>query len=284
MFTPESGLQDRMPQLFCFGLGYSAEALARLLLAQGWTVAGSTRDAARRARIAALGIAIADAPPAGTTHLLSSVPPDAEGDPVLRVHAETITRLQPAWIGYLSTTGVYGDHGGDWIDEATPPTPGEPRSQRRLAAERAWQALAPPAHIFRLAGIYGPGRSAIDQLRAGTAKRVVKPGHLFSRIHVDDIAQVLAASIARPNAGAIYNLCDDEPEQSDVVVAYAAELLGIAAPPAVPYEQAELTPMARSFYAERRRVRNDRIKRELGVSLRYPTYREGLRAIRDATG
>ena len=281
---PESGLQDRMPQLFCFGLGYSAEALARLLLAQGWTVAGSTRDAARRARIAALGIGIADAPPAGTTHLLSSVPPDAEGDPVLRVHAETITRLQPAWIGYLSTTGVYGDHGGDWIDDATPPTPGEPRSQRRLAAERAWQALAPPAHIFRLAGIYGPGRSAIDQLRAGTAKRVVKPGHLFSRIHVDDIAQVLAASIARPNAGAIYNLCDDEPEQSDVVVAYAAELLGIAAPPAVPYEQAELTPMARSFYAERRRVRNDRIKRELGVRLRYPTYREGLRAIRDATG
>jgi nucleoside-diphosphate-sugar epimerase len=282
MFMPESGLQDRMPQLFCFGLGYSAEALARVLLAQGWSVAGSTRDAARRARLATLGIAVADAPPAGTTHLLSSVPPDAEGDPVLRAHGDAIARLRPAWIGYLSTTGVYGDHAGDWVDEATPPTPGEPRSRRRLAAEREWQALAPPAHIFRLAGIYGPGRSAIDQLRAGTAKRVVKPGHLFSRIHVDDIAGVLAASIARPDPGAIYNLCDDAPAQSDVVVAYAAELLGIAPPPAVPYEQAELTPMARSFYAERRRVRNERIKRELGVSLRYPTYREGLRAIRDA--
>jgi nucleoside-diphosphate-sugar epimerase len=268
-----------MPSLFCFGLGYSAEALARRLLAQGWAVAGSTRDAARRARLIGLGIAVLDAPSADTTHVLSSVPPDAAGDPVLRAHGAALARLNLAWIGYLSTTGVYGDHGGDWVDEATAPKPGEPRSQRRLLAEQAWQALAPSAHVFRLAGIYGPGRSAIDQLRNGTAKRVVKPGHLFSRIHVDDIALVLEASIARPNAGAAYNLCDDEPEQSDVVVAHAAQLLGIAPPPAVAYEQAELTPMARSFYAERRRVRNERIKRELGVALRYPTYREGLRAI-----
>lgn len=268
-----------MPQLFCFGLGYSAEALARRLLARGWDVAGSTRDAERRARLIALGIVVLDAPPADTTHLLSSVPPDADGDPVLRAHGAAIARLRPAWIGYLSTTGVYGDRDGAWVDEAAPPQPGEPRSQRRLAAERAWAALDPPAHIFRLAGIYGPGRSAIDQLRNGTAKRVVKPGHLFSRIHVDDIATVLEASIAGPNPGAVYNLCDDAPEQSDVVVAYAAELLGIVPPPAIPYEQAELTPMARSFYAERRRVRNDRIKRELGVILRYPSYREGLKAI-----
>lgn len=268
-----------MPRLFCFGLGYSAEALARRLLAQGWAVAGSTRDAARRARLAGFGVTVLDAPSADTTHVLSSAPPDAQGDPILRAHGVALVRLKPAWIGYLSTTGVYGDHDGDWVDETTTPKPGEARSQRRLAAEQAWRALDPPAHVFRLAGIYGPGRSAIDQLRNGTAKRVVKPGHLFSRIHVDDIARVLEASIARPNPGAVYNLCDDEPAQSDVVVAHAAQLLGLAPPPAVPYEQAELTPMARSFYAERRRVRNDKIKRELGVSLRYPTYREGLRAI-----
>jgi nucleoside-diphosphate-sugar epimerase len=227
-------------------------------------------------------MALRGAPIAGDTHVLCSVPPDAEGDPILRAHGATITRLRPAWIGYLSTTGVYGDHGGDWVDETMAPTPSEPRSRRRLAAERAWQDLEPSAHVFRLAGIYGPGRSAIDQLRSGTAKRVVKPGHLFSRIHVDDIAAVLEASIVRPNPGAIYNVCDDGPAQSDVVVAHAATLLGMPPPPAIPFETATLSPMAASFYAERRRVRNDRIKRELGVVLRYPTYREGLAAILNA--
>jgi len=268
-----------MSRLFCFGLGYSAEALARRLLVRGWSVAGSTREPARQARLAALGIAMADAPPAGTTHILSSVPPDEQGDPILRRFAGAIAGAQPAWIGYLSTTGVYGDHAGDWVDETTVPTPGEPRSRRRLAAEQAWQALDPPAHVFRLAGIYGPGRSAIDQLRAGTAKRVVKPGHQFSRIHVDDIAAVLEASIARPNPGAVYNVCDDEPAQADVVVAHAAALLGVPPPPEVPFAEARLSPMALSFYAERRRVRNERVKRELGVRLAYPTYREGLAAI-----
>jgi nucleoside-diphosphate-sugar epimerase len=264
-----------MPHLYCFGLGYTAAALARLLLAEGWTVGGSTRDAGRRATLERLGIAVADAPPPGATHFLSSVPPDADGDPVLRVHRPASAQ----WIGYLSTTGVYGDQGGGWVDEATPPRPSEERGRRRLAAEREWLALAPPAQVFRLAGIYGPGRSVLDQLRAGTARRVVKPGQFFSRIHVEDIAAVLLASIARPRPGAIYNVCDDEPAPADQVVSFAAQLLGMAPPPAVPFEQAALTAMARSFYVGSRRVRNDRIKRELGVALRYPTYREGLRAL-----
>jgi len=273
-----------MTHLFCFGLGYSAEVLARDLLrpnpaTAAWRVSGSTRDPERRRRLEALGIAVRDAPGDDATHLLSSVPPDEAGDPVLRAHGARIDALGARWIGYLSTTGVYGDSGGQWVDEATPPNPGEPRSRRRLAAERLWQATRPPAHIFRLPGIYGPGRSAVDQVRSGTAKRVVKPGHLFSRIHVADIARVLRASMARPNPGAIYNVCDDEPAESHVVMQHAAHLLGRAPPPAVPFAEAELSPMARSFYAESRRVRNRRIKEELGVELAYPTYREGLAAI-----
>jgi nucleoside-diphosphate-sugar epimerase len=273
---PEARLQ---PRLFCFGLGYTAAAFARRMLARGWPVAGSTRDPVRANALQALGIAVRDVPAPGDTHLLSSVPPDAAGDPILRAHAAAIAGVRPAWIGYLSTTGVYGDHASGWVDETTPPSPGEPRGQRRLAAEQAWQALDPPAHVFRLPGIYGPGRSAVDQLRSGTAKRVVKPGHLFSRIHVDDIATVLEASIARPNSGAIYNVCDDEPAQSDVVMAHAAALLGVAPPPTISFDDATLSPMAKSFYAESRRVRNERIKRELGVVLAYPSYREGLAEI-----
>lgn len=268
-----------MTHLFCFGLGYTAEVLARDLLAAGWRVSGSTRDAERRRHLEALGIAVRDAPPDDATHLLSSVPPDADGDPTLRAHGPRIDALGARWIGYLSTTGVYGDSGGQWVDEGTPPNPGELRGQRRLAAERLWRATRPAAHIFRLPGIYGPGRSAVDQLRGGTARRVVKPGHLFSRIHVADIARVLRASMARPNPGAIYNACDDEPVESHVVMEHAATLLGLAPPPAVPFAEAELSPMGRSFYAESRRVRNRRIKDELGVALAYPTYREGLAAI-----
>lgn len=280
--------------LLCLGLGYTAEALAARLLETGWRVLGTTRDPARAKALAARGIEVlrlddgfdaADLAAAlpETSHLLSSVPPDGEGDPVLRALGARIAAARHlAWIGYLSTTGVYGDHGGAWVDEETPPAPGNERSQRRLDAEVAWQRLCLdrglPVHIFRLAGIYGPGRSQIDALESGRARRIVKPGQVFSRIHVADIASALQASMASPSPGRIYNLADDEPAGADEVVAYAARLLGREAPPEEPYEGAELTEMARSFYSECRRVQNLRLRRELGVDLAYPSYREGLAA------
>lgn len=272
-------------RLFCFGLGYSAAVLASDVTAQGWQVSGTSRTA--RSGIHAFDgrQPMAEAPTAlaGTTHLLISIPPDAQGCPVLRHHLADLTALPTlAWVGYLSTTGVYGDHQGGWVDETTTPKPGQLRSIQRLAAEREWLASGLPVQIFRLAGIYGPGRSALDRLRAGDARRIDKPGHLFSRIHVTDIARVLQASMARPDPGAIYNVCDDEPAESGVVIEEAARLLNLPAPPAIPFDQAVLTPMAASFYAESRLVRNDRIKRELGVELACPTYREGLRAILQA--
>jgi nucleoside-diphosphate-sugar epimerase len=280
------------PHLFCFGLGFSAGALARRLLAQGWRVTGTCRDTARAAELQQLGIApvvfdrahpIADLDRhlAAATHLLSSVPPDAAGDPVLDMHGAAIARAAQhlAWIGYLSTTGVYGDRGGGWVDEDSALTPTGPRGRRRLEAERAWLALPLPAHLFRLAGIYGPGRSALDTVRSGKARRVVKPGQVFSRIHVDDIVAVLLASIARPAPGTAYNVCDDDPADPAAVIAFASDLLGVAPPPEVPFAEAALSPMARSFYDDNKRVRNDRIKHALGVTLRYPSYREGLRAL-----
>jgi nucleoside-diphosphate-sugar epimerase len=225
---------------------------------------------------------MADAPAVlrGVTHLLSSVPPDADGDPVLRHHAADLAALPGlAWVGYLSTTGVYGDRQGGWVDEDSNLTPGTERGRRRLAAERAWLASGLPVHLFRLAGIYGPGRNQLAGLRAGTAQRIDKPGQVFSRIHVDDIATVLAASIACPSPGRAYNVCDNEAAPPAEVVAHAAGLLGMAPPPLVPFATAELSPMARSFYADSKRVDNARIKAELGVALRYPTYREGLAAL-----
>jgi nucleoside-diphosphate-sugar epimerase len=280
-------------RLFCFGLGYTALALARCLAAEGWRIAGTTRAPDRRARLAAEGLDVhlfdrdrpledAAAALAGASHVLTSIPPDEAGDPVLAHHLADLRRC-PAlkWVGYLGTTGVYGDRGGAWVDEADAVAPTMARTRRRVAAERHWLASGLPVHVFRLAGIYGPGpgRNALDAVRAGTARRIVKPGQVFGRVHVDDIAQALRASIARPNPGAIYNVADDEPAPPQDVVAFACELLGVAPPPEVPYEQAELSPMARSFYADNRRVCNARIKRELGVRLRYPTYRDGLRAI-----
>jgi nucleoside-diphosphate-sugar epimerase len=216
---------------------------------------------------------------------LTLVSPDEAGDPVLLAGAGAIAEAAPriAWAGYLSTTGVYGDHAGAWVDETTPLTAGTRRGEMRVAAEAAWEALAArsglPLHIFRLAGIYGPGRGPFEKVRDGTARRIVKPGQVFSRTHVEDIAQVLHASILRPNPGAAYNVCDDDPAPPEDVLAHAAELLGLPPPPEVPYDEAEMSPMARSFYAESKRVRNDRIKDELGVVLRYPTYREGLAAL-----
>lgn len=275
--------------LFSFGHGYSAQALARVLQPRGWRVIGTTRNAESLPALAAGGVEAHlfpgdDLSPAlaQATHLLVSAGPDAAGDPLLRVMRGEIAALAPrlTWAGYLSTTGVYGDHGGGWVDEATPLTPATRRGQWRVAAERDWQSIPGlPLHIFRLAGIYGPGRGPFAKVRAGTARRIVKPGQVFSRIHVEDIAQVLAASIARPDPGAIYNVCDDDPAPPEEVIAFAAELLGLPVPPAEPFETAQMTPMARSFYAENKRVRNDRIKQALGIRLLYPDYRAGLRAL-----
>lgn len=279
--------------LFCFGLGYSALALARLLTSEGWRVTGSSRSAEKAAELRALGFAgelfdryhplPADAL-RGATHVLVSVPPDDAGDPVLDCHGDDIAALPGlGWLGYLSTTGVYGDRGGGWVDETSALLPTGARGRRRVMAEHGWLELrrrrGVPVHIFRLAAIYGPGRSPFAALRAGTAKRVHKPGQVFSRIHVDDLARVLDASIARPRPGAVYNVCDDDPTPPEAVVAYAAGLLGVAPPPLVPFAEAELSPVARSFYDDNKRVRNALIKSELRVVLRYPDYRTGLAAI-----
>lgn len=283
-------------RLFCFGCGYSALVLAKRFVTRGLAVAGTCRTEEKAARLREAGIepfvfgdgaplADAEAALAGITHLLISAPPGETGDPVLAAHREVLARLAPKieWAGYLSTTGVYGDRQGGWVTEETPLDPAVARSDRRAAAEREWQQLAResglPLHVFRLAGIYGPGRNQLQSVADGTAKRIVKEGQIFSRIHVEDIANVLEASMARPNPGAVYNVCDDEPAPAPEPVTYAAELLGVEPPPEIPFEEADISPMARSFYAASRRVSNKRIHEELGVTLDYPTYREGLRAL-----
>ena len=277
-----------MSVLLSFGHGYSARALTRVLLPQGWTVIGTTRSADKADVLRAEGVEPliwpgADLAPAldRATHLLISAAPDDDGDPVLRLVKDDIAARagQFDWVGYLSTTGVYGDHVGEWVDEASPLTPATKRGQARVRAEADWATLGLPLHIFRLAGIYGPGRGPFEKVRQGTARRIIKPGQVFSRVHVADIAQILAASIARPNPGAAYNLCDDDPAPPEDVIAFAAELLGLPVPPPEDFAAAEMTPMARSFYAESKKVRNDRIKAELGVRLIYPDYRTGLRAL-----
>ena len=279
-------------RLFCFGYGFCASALGALLGPAGWSLAGTCRTpggcrALRDAGVDAVPFSreapLADAARclAGATHILLSIPPDGEGDPALDCHGADIAALPGVeWIGYLSTTGVYGDTGGAWVDESATPAPTGVRGRRRLKAENAWLAFGEQhglaVHVFRLAGIYGPGRNALATVRRGEAKRIEKPGQVFSRIHVADIAQVLAASIAQPKAGAIYNVCDDEPAPGADVVAHACALLGVVPPPLTPLDEADLTPMARSFYADNRRVSNARIKTELGVALRFPDYRAGL--------
>lgn len=274
-----------MNTLLSIGHGYSAQYLARRLVAQGWTVIGTTRSAEKADMFRAQGIEPLLLPGplspalARATHVLTSVAPDAGGDPILRAHADELRAATPVWAGYLSTTAVYGDHAGGWVDEDTPLTPATARGQARVEAEAAWAALGLPLHIFRLAGIYGPGRGPFEKVRDGTARRIIKPGQVFSRIHVEDIAQVLDASIRHPHPGAVYNLCDDDPAPPEDVIEHAAALLGLPVPPAIPYDESDLTPMARSFYAESKRVRNDRMKRDLGVKLLYPTYRDGLAAL-----
>jgi nucleoside-diphosphate-sugar epimerase len=282
-----------MSRLFCFGLGDSAQALGRQLITQGWRVGGTARTNAKALADAGFEAVVFDghAPSPEVsdalkhaTHLLVSIPPGTGGDPTLLHHARDLEGSPSIeWIGYLSTVGVYGDHGGAWIDETTPATPAQARSHWRLAAETAWLALGQRSgkrvQVFRLPGIYGPGRSAIERVREGTAQRIVKPGQVFNRVHVDDIAGALAAAIAGRGAHDIYNVTDDEPAPPQAVIAYAAGPLHMPAPPEIAFEDAKLSPMAASFYAENKRVSNARMCNELGVTLKFPSYREGLQAI-----
>lgn len=275
-----------MSTLLSLGHGYSARALARRLVPQGWRVIGTTRNPAKADVFRAEGVepllwpGDLDWVLEEATHILCSAAPDAKGDPFLQA-VPGIATSKATWVGYLSTTGVYGDHDGGWVDETTPLTPQSDRGRQRVLAEGQWRATGLPVHIFRLAGIYGPGRGPFEKVRDGTARRIIKPGQVFSRIHVDDIAQVLEASIQRPNPGAAYNVCDDNPCPPQDVIAHAAQLLGMPEPPAVPFADVAptMTPMALGFYSESKRVRNDRIKEELGVKLLYPDYPQGLAAL-----
>lgn len=280
-------------KLFCFGYGYTCDYLAHELMSRGgWSIGGTTRDPDKRAFLRSRGVKahlfdyehplgdpyfILD----GTTHLLISTPPDDIGDPTFAMHAADIIRIPTLkWVGYLSTTGVYGDRDGGVVDEYSEIRPNSKRGSRRVRAEEEWlsllQSYGLPVHIFRLAGIYGPGRSALDSVRAGVARRIDKPGQAFNRIHVEDIVQVLMASFARPRPGAIYNLADDDPEPSHEVIRYACELLDIVPPRLIPYDEADMAPIARSFYQDNKRIKNDLIKEELGIVLKYPNFREGL--------
>lgn len=284
----------RDKKLFCFGFGYAAGFLAERLITHGWKVAGTTTSLQKRDFLRHNGIdahifdhthPISDPLKifSGVTHVLFSIPPDGDGDPAFNSHGEDLAALKSLeWAGYLSTTAIYGDHAGGWIDEKTPPAPSSRRGSLRLKAEEQWTSLLLhegfPLHIFRIAGIYGPGRSAIDAVRSGTAQCIEKPGHVFNRIHVDDIAQSLVASINKPRPGAVYNLADDAPSSSEEVIRFACNLLGLAPPPPVRFDQAELAPIVRSFYKDNKRVHNHAIKEELGVSLLYPDYRNGLQA------
>lgn len=281
--------------LLVFGLGFSASAFVRRVRPRFDTIVGTARAPAEAVRD---GVAMrklgddgtdprlaADIAAAGA--ILVSIPPGQRGDPVLAAFGDAIAaapRLR--WIGYLSTIGIYGDRGGGWVDETAPARPQSPRSQERAEAEEAWLSLGRrsgrPVQIFRLAGIYGLGQSPYDKVRDGSARRIVKAGQVFNRIHVDDIAAVLEASLDRPRAGAVYNVADEEPAPPQDVVAFAAALAGIAPPREEPFESAAMSPMARSFYAENKRASSLLIREELGVRLRYPTYREGLRAVADA--
>ncbi len=273
-----------------FGFGFSAEALARRLDPDEWTVTGTSRSVEGAARITAMGYrgvvydklnGIAH----DVTHVVSSVPPNEHGDPVLeRFGKDLIVSTESIeWVAYLSTTGVYGDHGGGWVNEDTPLTPNTERGHRRKEAEDLWlnahRYYGLPVHLFRLAGIYGPGRNALESVRDGTAKRVIRGGQIFSRIHVEDIAGILQASMAKPNPGRAYNVADNEACPPQDVITFAAELLGVEPPPKVPFELAELSPMARSFYMDSKRVSNARVRDELGYEFLYPDYRAGLRSL-----
>ncbi|WP_093118034.1 SDR family oxidoreductase [Salinihabitans flavidus] len=274
--------------LLSLGHGYSARALAARLVPKGWRVIGTTRKPEKFEAFRAEGVEPLSWPCdlssvlGEAEYLLTSAGPDARGDPILREARDAIAGAADhlKWVGYLSTTGVYGDRNGGWVDEESDTDPATERGQRRVDAEREWLGIPGlPVHVFRLAGIYGPGRGPFAKLRRGVAQRVIKDNQVFSRTHVEDIAQVLEASMARPDPGRIYNVCDDDPAPPQDVIEYAARLLGMEPPPAVPFDEAEMSEMARSFYSDSKRVRNDRIKRELGVVLKYPTYKAALEAM-----
>ncbi len=277
-----------MARLLIFGLGYCGAAVASAAIAAGMEVVATSRDPGAVSAPAGTRVVAFDAAESAlgdATHLLVTAPPSADGDPVIARYAEAV-RQSPAlgWLGYLSTTGVYGDRQGGWVDEATAPAPTSDRARRRVAAEAAWRdvAGARSLDIFRLAGIYGPGRSALDDVRAGRARRLLQPGHCFGRIHVGDIAGGVLAAIGRPEAGPrILNFSDDEPAESAVVIEEAARLLGAPVPPAIELATAwpGMSEMARSFWSENRRVASARTQQVLGYAWKYPNFRVGLKAI-----
>ncbi len=291
-------------KLFCFGYGYSCDYLGHELLNEpasnegNWQVSGTTRAQDKKETLRKRGIqahifdyehALADPHQIleGTTHLLISTPPNDSGDPAYLAHARDLPKIKTLqWIGYLSSTGVYGDRNGDWVDEESELRPSSKRGSRRVKAEEQWISLFQtqnlPVHIFRLAGIYGPGRCALDTIRAGAARCIEKKNHTFSRIHVEDIVQTLRASMNKPMPGRIYNVCDDHPAPSHEIISYACELLGRPKPPLIPFEQADIPPMARSFYNDNKRVKNNRVKEELGITFKYKDYTSGLKACREA--
>jgi nucleoside-diphosphate-sugar epimerase len=282
-------------RLFVFGLGYSAGRFARSMRGRAEWIGGTVRTIDKAVALSATpgirpfvfdgsspGVGIAEAVRVAT-HIIASIPPGEGGDPVLAWHRATLLAASGLrWIGYQSTVGVYGDHGGEWVSEETAPRPKSERSKRRLAAEDDWRRLAEergvPMAIFRIAGIYGPGRNAFVNVADGSAHRIVKAGQVFNRIHVDDIVAALSAASEKGAAG-VFNLADDEPAPPQDVVAFAAGLMGIEPPPEAPFDEAELSPLARSFYDENKRVSNQRLKQDLAIALRYPTYREGLSAM-----
>jgi nucleoside-diphosphate-sugar epimerase len=286
-----------MMGIFFFGMGYSSLATARAIhrnIDPDIPISGTSRtiDTAELLADTDYRIHVFDGLSPGTTlsedllratHVVLSIPPDEHGDPAFNLHRETIAAAPNLeWLGYFSTVGVYGDFGGEWVDESAPTRPVNPRSEIRVEVENLWREFAEtrgvPLLILRLAGIYGPGRSAFDKLRDGTARRIVKPGQVFNRIHVDDIGRVTQLA-ARQRLGGTFNLGDDEPAPPQDLVTYAAKLMGVPPPPDVPFAEADLTPMARSFYSDNKRVSNKAIKSALGIELLYPTYRDGLDAI-----
>lgn len=279
-------MENGTGRLLVFGLGYSGSAIARRAVQAGWRVVGTSREpGARPPGIAVIPFDSADQAIAEATHLVATAPPGDAGDPVLARYGAAIAASAVGWVGYLSTTGVYGDRGGGGVDEATVPAPSNDRARRRLAAEQAWRdaCCGRALDLFRLAGIYGPGRSPFGELRRGTARRIIAPGHRFGRIHRDDIAAAVLAALSQalPAGIRVLNLSDDAPAPSAEVIAEAARLLGMPAPPALPYEEAEpaMSPMARSFWADNRLVRSEATQAALGLRWRYPSFREGLAAI-----
>lgn len=288
-------------KLFCFGYGYVAEHLAQTLKTDDptWEICGTTRDPDKLKILREKDVKafwFSDEKPfydplfalEDVTHILISIPPNKRGDLVFQSHARDILQIPSVkWIGYCSSTAVYGDRDGEWVDEKSEIRPTSERGTKRARAESAWLKMRRiagiPINIFRISGIYGPGRSAIDTVRAGNSRRIDKPGHVFNRIHVDDIVQAMIASMSHPKPGDIYNLADDDPSPSHEVISYACELLGKEPPPLVPYnDMMDMAPMARSFYKDNKRIRNDKIKNKLGVRLKYPDYKAGLKAIFEA--